>query len=262
MPATALSLIQRRGVYTDKEWYAMLEFITECGNEGLHPDVFDDARSEFSDMSFDLNTPRSTKVPRPLTVQKAYAPKDPLTYAEPHWQYKPVDVRRFVGYWAKQHDISTPAPFPIDVTLGFPLITRKVHESIPGLLFRESSDKKQLEMSATPSFLPRIPGLPMDAYCEYFNMDGSDSHWNMRRDLRLGKHIGQLYMTTDDILIMRVYALGMFSNKVEWIAEDYIRLEDDGKTIVVRLTCRSPVNGKFDHFYIVGCYQGLTDRGV
>ena len=54
----------------------------------------------------------------------------------------------------------------------------------------------------------------------------------------------------------------MFSNKVEWIAEDYIRLEDDGKTIVVRLTCRSPVNGKFDHFYIVGCYQGLTDHGV
>ena len=85
-------------------------------------------------MSFDLNTPRSTKVPRPLTVQNAYAPKDPLVYAEPHWQYKPVDVRRFVGYWAKRHDISTPAPFPIDVTLGFPLLTRKVHESIPGLL--------------------------------------------------------------------------------------------------------------------------------
>jgi hypothetical protein len=63
-------------------------------------------------------------------------------------------------------------------------------------------------------------------------------------------------------LCRRVYAVGMFSNKVEWIAEDYMRLEDDGKTIVVRLTCRSPINGKFDHFYIIGCYQGPTDKPI
>ena len=67
---------------------------------------------------------------------------------------------------------------------------------------RLSSNKKKLELVAVPSFVP--PALAaLSEYVEGFNLDGSDSHWNMRRDMKLGRTIGQVFQTTDDILITR-----------------------------------------------------------
>jgi hypothetical protein len=41
------------------------------------------------------------------------------------------------------------------------------------------------------------------SYSEYFNSDSSKAHWALRRDISLGRSEGQMFMTTDGILIFR-----------------------------------------------------------
>jgi hypothetical protein len=47
-----------------------------------------------------------------------------------------VDARAFYGYWSRDPVRCTPAPLPVDLAMGFSAITRKIHESIPGLEVR------------------------------------------------------------------------------------------------------------------------------
>jgi hypothetical protein len=58
----------------------------------------------------------------------------------------------------------------------------------------------QLVLTATPSIIA-IPGVM--SYSEYFNSDSSKAHWALRRDISLGRSEGQMFMTTDGILIFR-----------------------------------------------------------
>jgi hypothetical protein len=55
---------------------------------------------------------------------------------------------------------------------------------------------------AVPGCLPAA-FANLGEYVEPFNLDGTDSHWNIRRDLRIGRMVGQVFQTTDDILIVR-----------------------------------------------------------
>lgn len=41
------------------------------------------------------------------------------------------------------------------------------------------------------------------SYSEYFNVDSTRAHWALRRDISLGRSEGQMFMTTDGILIFR-----------------------------------------------------------
>lgn len=66
------------------------------------------------------------------------------------------------------------------------------------LQMREEGD--QLLLTAQPA-LPLVPGLA--AYTEYYNKDGSPASWTLRRDVSIGKTTGQMFMTTDGILIFR-----------------------------------------------------------
>jgi len=66
------------------------------------------------------------------------------------------------------------------------------------LQMREEGD--QLLLIAQPG-LPVMPGLA--AYTEYYNKDSSLSSWTLRRDVSIGKTTGQMFMTTDGILIFR-----------------------------------------------------------
>lgn len=47
-----------------------------------------------------------------------------------------MDARAFYGYWSRDPVRCTPAPLPVDLAMGFSAITRKIHESIPGLEVR------------------------------------------------------------------------------------------------------------------------------
>jgi hypothetical protein len=66
------------------------------------------------------------------------------------------------------------------------------------LQLREVGD--QLLLHAQPTLLA-IPGIVN--YTEYYNKDQSPSHWTLRRDIKIGKTMGQMYMTTDGVLIFR-----------------------------------------------------------
>lgn len=72
------------------------------------------------------------------------------------------------------------------------------------LLFqlRESSDRRLLELVALPSWLPAA--LANFSYYEAYPLDSSSGTWTMRRDIpTLGRTRGQIFMTTDNILVFR-----------------------------------------------------------
>lgn len=72
------------------------------------------------------------------------------------------------------------------------------------LLFqlRESSDRRLLELVALPSWLPAA--LANFSYYEAYPLDSAPGTWTMRRDIpTLGRSRGQLFMTTDNILVFR-----------------------------------------------------------
>lgn len=55
-------------------------------------------------------------------------------------------------------------------------------------------------LTATPSIIA-IPGVMN--YHEYYNVDSTRAHWALRRDISLGRSEGQMFMTTDGILVFR-----------------------------------------------------------
>jgi hypothetical protein len=53
----------------------------------------------------------------------------------------------------------------------------------------------------------------------------------------MGRAYGKLYMTADGMLIARVWQRPAFSDRVEIIMEEYMRLEQGGEVIVDKMTC-------------------------
>lgn len=53
----------------------------------------------------------------------------------------------------------------------------------------------------------------------------------------MGKAYGKIYMTADGMLIARVWQRPAFSDRVEIIMEEYMRLEAGGDVIVDKQTC-------------------------
>lgn len=58
----------------------------------------------------------------------------------------------------------------------------------------------QLLVTATPTIMA-LPG--MVNYNEYYNTDSTQTMWHLRRDISIGRSQGQMYMTTDGILVFR-----------------------------------------------------------
>jgi hypothetical protein len=72
----------------------------------------------------------------------------------------------------------------------------------PFVQLRESSDRRLLELVALPAWLPAA--LASFSYYEAYPLDSSSGTWTMRRDIpTLGRSRGQIFMTTDNILIFR-----------------------------------------------------------
>lgn len=138
----------------------------------------------------------------------------------------------FAAYWERIAHRSTPYPTPIDVMIKASALAMRSHASIPGIWLQETD--KSFTVTVKPRFLPA--GLPR--YTEtYDKTNATEPHWPMRRDLRLGTTSGQIFMTTDGMLILRARSRPMFGNSHDFIMEEYMRLEDGGQTIVDRMCC-------------------------
>jgi hypothetical protein len=76
---------------------------------------------------------------------------------------------------------------------------------------------------------------------------------------QMGRSVGQLFYTACGTLIFRVYAKGLWGDAVEWVCEEYSRLEDDeGNTIISRQCCKHMASGKTATQYLVGDWAGDT----
>lgn len=69
-------------------------------------------------------------------------------------------------------------------------------------------------------------------------------HWSMRRDLRLGTTCGEIFMTTDGMLVLRTRTKPMFGSTHDLVQEEYMRLEDEGQLIVDRMCCMEVKSGR------------------
>eukprot|EP00879_Flechtneria_rotunda_P003513 GHRR01003744.1.p1 GENE.GHRR01003744.1~~GHRR01003744.1.p1 ORF type:complete len:387 (+),score=108.88 GHRR01003744.1:675-1835(+) len=125
-------------------------------------------------------------------------PDPPLLCAEKHWKYCQVDIKPFCFYWERDPVRSTPFPLPIDEQMKLNHLFQKTHQSIPGMWMREVG--QQLLLHATPD-LAVLPGVVN--YTEYYNKDSSPCSWTLRRDIKIGRTTGQMFMTTDGVLIFR-----------------------------------------------------------
>lgn len=52
-----------------------------------------------------------------------------------------------------------------------------------------------------------------------------------------GTTSGQIFMTTDGMLILRARSKPLFGSAHDFIMEEYMRLEEDGEVIVDRMCC-------------------------
>lgn len=85
------------------------------------------------------------------------------------------------------------------------------------------------------------PGLPR--YTEtYDKSNATEPSWSMRRDLRLGSTSGQIFMTTDGMLILRARSRPMFGS-IDYVMEEYMRLEEAGEVVVDRMCCLEVKSG-------------------
>eukprot|EP00878_Enallax_costatus_P000460 GHUV01000552.1.p1 GENE.GHUV01000552.1~~GHUV01000552.1.p1 ORF type:complete len:402 (+),score=80.93 GHUV01000552.1:142-1347(+) len=180
-------------------------------------------------------------------VTPSCVPNPPLLFAEKGWKYCQVDIKPFCFYWERDSVRSSPFPLPIDEQMGLNSLFQRTHQSIPGMWLRDVD--KQMLLHATPTIIA-IPGVMN--YTEYFNKDHTPASWTLRRDIRVGKTVGQMFMTTDGLLILRVFTYGIFSRAVEWIGEDYIRLEDNGETIVTRQMCKIMADNSIGNQFLIG----------
>jgi hypothetical protein len=53
----------------------------------------------------------------------------------------------------------------------------------------------------------------------------------------MGRGYGKLFMTADGMLVARVWQRPAFSDRVDIIMEEYMRLEQNGEVIVDKMTC-------------------------
>jgi hypothetical protein len=59
----------------------------------------------------------------------------------------------------------------------------------------------------------------------------------IRRDLKMGRGYGKLFMTADGMLIARIWQRLAFSDRVDVIMEEYMTLEQNGEVIVDKMAC-------------------------
>ncbi|KAF6257129.1 hypothetical protein COO60DRAFT_33644 [Scenedesmus sp. NREL 46B-D3] len=194
----------------------------------------------------------------PLGKTAPWIPQPPLAFGNPGMQFVRVPaVTGFAAFWLRDDKRTTPFPQPIDLMLKASYLVQKVHASIPGILIDETAT--ELSIVANPKFLPAFLGI--DGYAEQYDKSNQVEHsWFPRRDLKMGRAYGKLYMTADGMLIARVWQRPAFSDKVEVIMEEYMRLEEGGQVIVDKMTGLHVESGKRATQYLVGHRRPLPEK--
>jgi hypothetical protein len=223
-------------------------FISETEREEVAKLAFELEQQEHQQQQLTVSLSRELEVPTPSCV-----PNPPLLFADKDWKYCQVDIKPFCFYWERDPVRSTPFPLPIDEQMKLNSLFQKTHQSIPGMWMRDVGH--QMLLHAAPTLIA-VPGVVN--YTEYFNKDNSTASWALRRDIKFGKTVGQMFMTTEGLLILRVFTYGMFSRAVEWIGEDYIRLEDSGETIVTRQMCKIMADNSVGSQFLIGRRIGVS----
>ncbi|KAI8463214.1 MAG: hypothetical protein J3K34DRAFT_475418 [Monoraphidium minutum] len=185
----------------------------------------------------------------------AHVPDPPLELPDREaFEFVPVPAATgFGGYWQRDAARTPPGPQPIDVMLGAGRFVARAHESIPGIWLQDGPH--QLTMTAKPR---SIPLGPLSRYVETFAKDGGETHWNMRRDIKVGRSSGRMYFTTCGTLIFRVYTYGLFSSEPELVNEEYSRLARGGKEIITLQRCLHYASGRTADQVLIGNYVGPT----
>lgn len=232
--------------YTDVDWFdARSEFSSVLG--GAQSDQIAKLE-ELSLMIRDLAPAPPTKAP--------WIPEPALAFAQGGLTFMPVPAHTgFAAYWERDHERSTSFPTPIDKMTKASTLAQKSHASIPGIWLQETDTS--FTVTVKPGFMP--PGLPR--YTETYDksMDTEPS-WSMRRDLRLGSTSGQIFMTTDGMLILRARSRPMFGS-IDYVMEEYMRLEEGGQVIVDRMCCLEVKSGNTATQYVVGHRHAVPPRG-
>lgn len=217
--------------YSDADWFdAVSKFEASSGDQAALMEEVDQLVKELG----------ATKAP--------WIPDPPLAFGVPNMQFVRLpDSTGFAAYWERDDDRTTPPPQPIDVMLKASFIVQKSHNSIPGVWIQEGD--KELTVTVKPRFVP--PGFPR--YVETYDKSNAvEPTWALRRDLKTGRSYGKIYMTADGTLIFRVWTRPMFSNAVDIITEEYMRLEEGGNVLVARQCCLQVSTGKRAVQYLVG----------
>lgn len=116
-------------------------------------------------------------------------------------------------------------------------------------------DDGTFNITACPRALPRA----LASYTEtYSKAAGTRTHWGMRRDVRMGRSVGELFYTACGTLIFRVTSKGLMSDEPVFVAEDYIMLDAGGRSITTRQCCCVAATGARAEQVLGGLYLGPT----
>eukprot|EP00877_Chromochloris_zofingiensis_P004147 jgi/Chrzof1/13733/Cz08g10030.t1 len=233
-------------------------------SESMWYDPVEDPSTVVADRPAPSTSQQAVPAAPRAVVQYVAPPNPPLIFGEENKAVRFVRVPAvtgYAGYWLRDNIRTTQAPTPIDVMLNLGAIVHKSRDTIPGMWLQEN--EKQFTITVKPGVFSLVGSLAL--YTETFNKDGSINEWRgARRDLNIGRSFGQMYMTDDNRLVLRVVAKGMFSNKVEYITEEYMSLETDenGNRVIVAYQCGTvPHKGKTARQYLVGTWLPKPPKG-
>eukprot|EP00877_Chromochloris_zofingiensis_P014196 jgi/Chrzof1/902/Cz01g32370.t1 len=201
---------------------------------------------------------QQTYVPRSvgqLGQLAPWIPNSPLYFGDASMEFVPIrNLNAFAGYWLRDHARTTQAPLPLCVLLKQSAFMAKRYETIKGIWLQETPTQITVSTTATVGYI-KVP------YNEAYNKDSSEHTWYRRRDVVPGRSTGQVFLTKDNTMVFRVLYKGVWSDKVEAIAEDFITLENDGKTMVDKQCLIEMHHQQRAHQYIVGDYLPAPPPG-
>ncbi|KXZ52233.1 hypothetical protein GPECTOR_10g864 [Gonium pectorale] len=158
----------------------------------------------------------------------AWVPRRPIPGLDPSTRYLPVPkVTGLGGYWAKVPERSAPLPMPLDVALKASRMARTAHESIRGILLRETDDELVVKARIVLPF-----GVKYQ-HEEHYHKNASVHTSYMRRDVRPGRSVTRIYWTEDGCALL-VCESSDLTGHVDHIGYELLRVIEGGDTLHCR----------------------------
>ncbi|GLI63043.1 hypothetical protein VaNZ11_005905, partial [Volvox africanus] len=170
---------------------------------------------------------------------------------DPQTRFRPVPkVTGVAGYWAKIPELSAPIPMPIDVALNANRVARVAHESIKGILLRETDTQIIVKARLT------LPLGLKHTHEERYNKDNSTYTLMIRRDVRPGRSITRMFYTADGDVLLVCESLDM-AGRTTHIGYELAHVYENGEKIRCRQWVLILHSGIMVEQYFVGCRAPL-----